>query len=121
MARLRYTRNEYAPAATDPQGRTFLHVGAPLSKQTLLRGARRYVVREGDTLWTIAWAAYREVLDQEQDLRPTSFFDVIATANDIVDPLAPLAEGSIMFIPSIEILFSEVRVPPVFYRRDVVL
>lgn len=120
MPPVRLTRNEFAPIEQDEDGNTFVDVPVPVSKSALLRGAQAVTVVEGDTLWSIAWAAYQKLQDPEQDLRPTSFYDVIAEANDIVDVLAPLKVGSTIFVPTPEVIFGEVRVPPPFYRRNTV-
>lgn len=114
MAAVRVSRYEFASPYRDEQGRIFLDVPDPLPKSVLLRGASRRVVVESDTLWSIAWAAYESLLDREQDIRPTSFFDVVGDANDIVDPTALLPAGATFFVPSIEVLLGDVRVPPPF-------
>lgn len=118
MPPCRLSRYEYAPVELDADGRPFLDVPVPVPKSILLRGAARVVVGEGDTLWTIAWRYYKDLLDRSQDVRPTSFFDVIGQANDVVDAFAPLELGRTFFVPSVEVLLGEVRVPPTFYRRS---
>jgi hypothetical protein len=107
-------RDEFANVWKDDQGRLFLDVPDPLPKAILLRGATRKVATRGDTLWSLAWIAYQALLDPEKDIRPTSFFDAIAEANDVVDPLAELPYGKVVFLPSIEVVLGELRAPPAF-------
>lgn len=104
-------RDEFANVFKDELGRLFLDVPDPTPKAVLLRGASRRVSTGGDTLWGLAWAGYQALLDVEQDIRPTSFYDAIAEANDVVDPLAPLPAG-VIFVPSIEVVLGELRTPP---------
>lgn len=106
-------RDEFANVFKDELGRTFLDVPDPVPKAVLLRGASRRVSQGGDTLWSLAWAAYQALLDPEKDIRPTSFFDAIAEANDVVNPLAPLPAG-VIFLPSIEVVLGELRAPPAY-------
>lgn len=114
MPAVRLSRYAFANAFVDELGRVFLDVPDPISKGVLCRGASRRTVLESDTLWTIAWAAYESLLDREQDIRPTGFFDVIGDANDVVDPIAPLPAGRTFFVPTIEVLLGDVRVRPPF-------
>jgi hypothetical protein len=107
-------RDEFANVNKDDQGRLFLDVPDPTPKAVLLRGATRRVASQGDTLWSLAWVAYQSLLDPEKDIRPTSFFDAIAEANDIVDPLAELPFGKVVFLPSVEVLLGEFRAPPAY-------
>ncbi len=115
MPAVRLSRYEFAPVETDECDRIFLDVPPPPTKEVLLRNPDRVVVGEGDTVFTIAWRVYTDLLDREQDIRPTSFYDVICHANDIVDPTEPLEIGRILFIPSIQTIVGDVRVPPPFF------
>lgn len=112
MTAQRFTRYEYASVERTPEGETFLDEPYPTPKAILLRDATPHVVREGETIWSLAWAQYEKILDREQDIRPTAYDFAIAWANDIVDPLEPLTPGSTIYLPSIETLFGEVLAPP---------
>lgn len=117
MGVVRLSRYEFADVHQDAQGHVFLDVVPPVPKSVILRGAAQKVLRDGDTLWSLAWLAYQQILDREQDIRPTSFFDVIADANDVVNPIAPLStylqpKQSVFFLPTLEVLLGDVRVPP---------
>lgn len=112
MPLVRFSRYEFCDVHTDDKGRIFLDVVPPVPKNILLRGAARRTVQDGDTLWSLAWLGYQHILDREQDIRPTSLFDVVADANDVVDPLAPLPVGTIFFLPTLETVYGDVRVPP---------
>lgn len=110
--KVRLSRYEFANTFVDEKGRKYLDVPDPISKAILRRGASLRTVQESDTLWSLAWLAYEPLLDTEQDIRPTSFFDVIGDANDIVNPLAPLPTKSTFYLPTIEVLQGDVRVRP---------
>jgi hypothetical protein len=114
MPAVRLSRYEFANVFKDEKGRLFLDVPDPTSKDVLLRGASRRAARAVDTLWSLAWAEYQALLDREQDIRPTSFFDVVGLANDIVDPVAPIADGKVVLLPSAEVILGDVRIPPPF-------
>jgi hypothetical protein len=120
MPAVRLSRYEYAAVHRDPEGRTYLDVPHPPSKATLLRGANRKIAVQGDTLWTLAWKAYRSILDRSNDqgVRPTGFWWIIGLANDIVDPFEEITEGTAIFIPTLEVIYGDVLVPPAFYRKD---
>ncbi len=120
MPVVRRTRNEFAPVEQDEQGRTFLDVPDPPNKADLCRGAHRYRAGDGETVFSVAWKFYRETLNREQDFRPTSLFDAIALANDIVNINEPLPVNKTLFIPTLDAIFSSLRIPPVFYRRNTV-
>lgn len=120
MPATRGSRYEYVAVYQDPQGRLYTDVPTPMDKTVLLRDASRYIAKAGDTPWSIAWKFYKATLDREQDFRPTSFFDVICQANDILDPFARIVEGKIILVPRLEVIQGEIRVPPPFFSRNVV-
>lgn len=119
MPVVRISRYEFATPHQDEQGRKFLDVPDPPIKK-IRRDDTRVVVGTGDTLFTLAWRAYKSMLNREQDIRPTSFFDVIAQMSDVVDAAAPLPEGKEMRVPSVRAIQEEIRVPPPFFRRNTV-
>lgn len=108
------SRYEFSPVEQDSAGRFYLGVPDPKPKGVLVRGASPHKVVASDTLHSLAWVAYQDLLNPEQDVRPTSFFDVIGRANSVVDPTQPLPVGSIFQIPTVEVLLGDDRVPPAF-------
>lgn len=113
----RLSRYEFAPVEVDEQGRPFLDVPEPPARVSRNDDSRP-IVGEGDDLFTVAWRAYKAMLDPEQDVRPTGFFWVVAQFNDVLDAAAPLAQGRRLRVPSVEALNSEVLVPPRFFAVD---
>lgn len=117
MPVVRFSRYEFANVHQDECGRTFIDVPDPLPKR-IRRDDARIQVGLGDTLHTLAWRAYEAVKDEEQDIRPTSLFDVIAQNNDVVDADQPLSPGTIVRIPSVRAVLEEIRVSPPFFARN---
>jgi len=99
----------------------FLDVPDPIARvvrSTDIRG----IAGETDSPFTLSWKAYRELLDREQDIRPTGFWDVIAQVNNLIDAVPVLESGTVNIepgtvvrIPNIEALMGEIRVPPLFF------
>ena len=112
MPALRLSRYEYAAIETDEQGRPFLDFPAPLSIGSR-RDDGRPQVGEGDSLFTLAW----NMLDYEQDVRPSGFFWVIGELNAILDAAAPLKVGQRLRVPSVSTLDTEILVQPAFFER----
>lgn len=127
MAATRLSRYEFAPVEVDDQNRTFLDVPNPIPR-VLRSDDLRTITGEGETLRHVAWRAYRDLNDpDEEDLRPTSFWDVIAEVNLLIDAV-PVLEGdtkiptgTVLRIPNTENLLGEIRVPPAFYERSTVV
>jgi len=117
MPATQLSRYEFAPVETDDDGNVFLDVPDPI-KKVVRADDLRTVVTEGDTLHTLAWRAYKALKDTEKDIRPTAFFDVIAQANDIVDAVEKLENGSRLRIPSAATVIGEIRTPPAFFSRS---
>lgn len=117
MAVLSYSRYEFTTPHEDDEGRMFLAVPDPISKEPN-DDENQVIVGEGDDLFTIAWRAYMEMLNTEIDLRPTGFFWVIAQMNDIVDAAAPLEVGSTLRVPGIETLQGEILDAPVGFTTS---
>ena len=111
MPGLRWTRYEFATPYRDEDGRLFLDVPDPVKVESRSDDGRVQVA-SGDTLWTIAWRAYRSLLDPEQDVRPSGFWWVIAEANGIVDPTDDLVPGTWLVVPSVEALVGEILTGP---------
>jgi len=107
----RLSRYEFAPVHEDEDGRTFFDVPDPL-RRIVRKDDARVIVAAGDTVHRIAWRAYRVMIDPEQDIRPTSFFDVVAQMNDVVDVTEPLEPDKIIRVPSIQALVGEIRASP---------
>lgn len=122
MPAVRLSRYEFAPVEVDSNGRTYLDVPDPISRK-VRSDDRRGVAGQADTLFGFAWKGYRQLLDPEQDIRPTSFWDVIAQVNNLIDAIPVLEDGEITLepglvlrVPSTEVLLGEIRVPPPFYE-----
>lgn len=120
MPAVRFSRYEFAEPHEDECGRTFLDVPDPLPKRVRPDDVR-VVVGLGDTLHTLAWRRFEAIKSEEEDIRPTSLFDVIAESNDVVDADQPLEPGTVIRIPSIRAVLEEIRVPPPFFRRSTTL
>lgn len=120
MPVVRGTRNEFAPVEQDEDGRYYLDVPELPARSALLKGAGLYKPAEGETPFSVAWRFYRETLDRETDFRPTSLFDAICIANDIVNPMETLATGRPLFIPTLEAIFTVLRVRPLFRQRNTI-
>ena len=125
MPATRLSRYEFAAVEVDSCGRTFLDVPDPISR-SVRSSDLRGISGETDTLFGFAWKAYRDLLDREQDIRPTSFWDVIAQMNNLIDAVPVYEEGRLTLVPgtdlrvpSIEVLLGEIRVPPPFYDPQV--
>lgn len=117
MAARRWSRYEFAQPHEDEDGNLFLDVPEPISMERR-PGERRHTVGEGDTLWTLSWRAFKEMLDPgEEDVRPSGFWTVIAELNDVVDPLESLPNGKVMRVPGVEGLL-DVLAPPRFYQSS---
>jgi len=119
---LTLSRYEFAPVEVDACNRTFLDVPDPIRRVTRPSDLRA-VAGDTDTLFGFAWRAYEDLNDPEQDIRPTSFWDVIAQINNLIDPL-PLYDdqdltvpsGTVLRIPDVDALIGEIRVPPPFFQ-----
>ncbi len=123
----RLSRYEFAPIEVDTCGRVFLDVPDPIPR-VVRPSDLRAMPGQGDTLFGVAWKAYRDLLDREQDIRPTSFWDVIAQVNNLIDarPILvngdlTLEPGKVLRVPNIENLTSEIRVPPAFFETGTVV
>lgn len=115
---VRYSRYEFAPVHQDELGRTFLDVPDPLPKR-VRRDDIRVVSGAGDTLHSMAWRAYKSLLDtSEQDVGPSRFYWVVGENNGIVNPTKELPLGSLVRIPSLESLVGEILVAPRFFARN---
>ena len=117
MPAVRLSRYEYAPVHQDEHGRLFLDVPDPIPRRNR-NDDTRAIIGHGDTLYALAWRAYRETLDREQDIRPTGFFWVIAQLNDVVDATVDPEAGTVFSIPSVQSLVGEILAPPKFYDRN---
>lgn len=117
MPPLRLSRYEFASVEKDECGRPFLDFPEPIRIRSR-RDDGRPLVGEGESLFTLAWKAYRSMLNYEQDVRPSGFFWVIGEANTILDAAAPLKTGVRFRVPSVETLDTEILVPPPFFGRD---
>lgn len=111
------SRYEFVQVEQDDEGRTFLQVPDPLPTRSFVDD-QIHIVGEGETLFSIAWNAYKELLDEEKDIRPSGFWWVIADINGIVDATEPLQVGSRLRIPSVDTLLGELLVPPQFFTRN---
>jgi len=119
----RNSRYEFANLHQDSDGNFFLDVPAPVTRAAFPDDAQ-VMVGEGDTLHSIAWQAYKRMLQRgtlaDVDVGPSRFFWVIGQINGIVDATAKLANGTILRVPSVQTLVGEILVPPPFSSRDVV-
>jgi len=109
VAAVRLTRNEFAPVERDEEGNLFLDVPDPIPVVPRPDDLRR-TIQDGDTVFSLAWLAYRTTLNVEQDIRPTGFYDVIAQVNGVVDVTEPLPTGKVFRIPSVQALTGAIRV-----------
>ena len=117
MPALRLSRYEFAAVEKDDCGRPFLDFPRPLTIGSRSDDGRPQV-GEGDSLFTLAWKAWRDTLDYEQDVRPSGFFWVIGELNVILDAAAPLKVGQRLRVPSTSTLDTEILAPPPFFERQ---
>lgn len=114
MPAVRLSRYQFAAVHVDECGRKFLDVPDPISRRNR-RTDITVIVGEGDSLFALAWRAFREMLDREQDIRPSGFYWVIGQINAVVDPTEPLPIGKSIRIPSVDVLNGEILAPPRFF------
>ncbi len=114
MPALPLSRYEFASVEEDECGRTFLDVPDPISKR-VDRDDLRTVIGKGDEVGSLAWKFYKATLDPRLDVRPSSFFWVVAQFNDVVDVTEELPIGRIFRAPSLQRLVSEITVAPPFF------
>ena len=119
VAAVRVSRYEFAPVRVDECGRKYLELPDPLPKKIRRDDVSR-VVGTGDSVHSLAALAYESLRDREEDIRPESFFDVIAEANDLIDVTEKLVNGTRIRIPSARAIQEEIRVAPRFFRRNTV-
>lgn len=121
MPAVRLSRYEFADVHEDACGRKFLDVPDPIPRR-VRRDDRRTIAGEGDTVFAVAWRAFRATLDREQDVRPSGFYWVIAQVNGIVGlaGVITVEKGATLRVPSVENLLGEVLVAPAFYARNTV-
>ena len=121
MPAARLSRYEFAPTEVDSCQRKFLDVPDPIPRVTR-QSDLKLTTGEGDTLFGVAWKAYRKILNREQDIRPSGFWDVVAQVNNLIDARRVFLEGTLLVepgtvlrVPNIENLIGEIRVPPLFF------
>ncbi|HHV62128.1 MAG TPA: LysM peptidoglycan-binding domain-containing protein [Firmicutes bacterium] len=90
----RYAKME---VALDAEGRPYI-VGRRRMPKTDWPDNRAHTVKDGDTLWMLAW----------QYLGDAEYWWVIADFNNIKDPWEPLEAGRILIIPSERTLREEI-------------
>lgn len=97
------SRYQFSNRQQDEQGRLFLDDRKPYRYEAIADN-RTHVVREGETLWTIASMHYRS-LD-----RPAGLWWVIADfqPNPIHDPTIQLAPASVLVLPSLRTVVTRI-------------
>lgn len=97
----RYSRHRFSEARNDDDGRLFLS-DRPRFAFRELPDNRQHVVKEGDTVFTLA-GRYFAALP-----RGAGFWWVVADFNGVHDPTIELVPGTIMTIPSVRTLQEEI-------------
>lgn len=127
MGAVHFSRYEFVPVAQDIAetirpgiAAIFLDVPYPTPKKTLLQDAPRVSSGAGESPWSLAWKLYNSIVDYEQDIRPTSLFDVVCNANDILDPNAPIPTNAPLLLPRLDVIQSSVRIAPPFYQANTI-
>lgn len=94
-----YEGSRYAkrPVQIDTAGRYYVG-GRHRIPRTAWPDNRAHTVKDGDTLWMLAWQYFGNA----------EYWWVIADFNDIKDPWAPLEPGTVLVIPSERTLREEI-------------
>lgn len=105
MAPRRYSRYTFAYAAKDASGDLVLHGAEPFRYRDIADN-REHVVREGDTLFTLAGRYFRS----GSLPRPAGLWWVIADfqPTPIHDPTLALQPGRVLVIPSVRTVIEEI-------------
>lgn len=104
----RYSRHTFTSAGMDDAGALVLSDPEPFRYRELA-DTRTHVVRDGETLFTLAGRYFSPMR------RPAGLWWIIADfqPEPIVDPTIALAAGRMIFVPSVravtELVFSETR------------
>jgi Tfp pilus assembly protein FimV len=98
-----YSRFRFCVGLTDEKGRPFLSEAEPYLYRSFADNVQHQVV-EGDTLWSLA-AKYFDGVS-----RPEALFWVLAQfqPEPIHDPTLALVPGSVLVIPSLRTLLTEI-------------
>lgn len=101
----RYSRHSFAYGVKDAEGHLVLHGTEPYRFKAFA-DTREHLVRDGDTLYTLAGAYYRKA----NIPRPSGLWWVIADfqPSPIHDPTLQLDLGRILYIPSVRTLIEEI-------------
>jgi nucleoid-associated protein YgaU len=110
VAIYRFSRYLRADPHKDSDGNIFVDFPAPIELEKDGEDDLIYQVKEGDTLFSIAYRFYEDTNFKSKgfEVRPSGFWWIIAEVNNIVDATQPLKAGTTLVIPSISRIQFEV-------------